>query len=72
MKSTVAERGQIVIPKPIRDRFGIRPGQQVEFVEKDGQLVLVKVRAPIDELYGILELGQSTDELLAELRDPQD
>lgn len=35
-------KGQIVIPKAIRDRFGIRPGQEVEFREDSGKLVLVK------------------------------
>ena len=35
-------KGQIVIPKPIRDRFGIRPGQEVEFREDHGRIVLVK------------------------------
>jgi AbrB family looped-hinge helix DNA binding protein len=39
---TINTKGQIVIPKAIRDRFGIRPGQEVEFREDKGRLVLVK------------------------------
>ena len=35
-------KGQIVIPKAIRERFGIEPGQEVEFKEDHGHLVLVK------------------------------
>ncbi len=35
-------KGQIVIPKALRDRFGIRPGQEVEFKEDHGQIILVK------------------------------
>jgi AbrB family looped-hinge helix DNA binding protein len=38
----INSKGQIVIPKAIRDRFGIRPGQEVEFREDRGKLVLVK------------------------------
>ena len=35
-------KGQIVIPKVIRDRFGIGPGQEIEFREDKGFIVLVK------------------------------
>jgi AbrB family looped-hinge helix DNA binding protein len=35
-------KSQIVIPKNIRDKFGIRPGQEVEFQEQQGKIVLVK------------------------------
>lgn len=38
----VNTKGQIVIPKEIRDKFGIQPGQIVEFQEIDGKVVLVK------------------------------
>ena len=36
----VTEKGQVTIPKPIRDRLGIRPGSEVEFVERDEIVVL--------------------------------
>ena len=35
-------KGQIVIPKALRDRFGIYPGQEVEFKEDHGKIILVK------------------------------
>lgn len=38
----VTEKGQVTIPKPIRDRLGIGPGSEVEFVEKDTDIVLEK------------------------------
>ena len=38
----VNAKGQIVIPKRIRERFGIYPGEPVEFAEEQGKLVLVK------------------------------
>jgi AbrB family looped-hinge helix DNA binding protein len=43
MKSTVRERGQVTIPKPLRDRMGIKAGQRVEIEEQNGELVLRKV-----------------------------
>ena len=41
----VGERGQITIPKEIRDRFGLRPNSEVDFNIENGAIVLRK-RAP--------------------------
>ncbi len=38
----VGERGQVTIPKDIRERFGIGPKSEVEFHEIEGELVLRK------------------------------
>lgn len=74
MKSTVTEKGQVTIPKSLRDRLGIRPGQVVEFAEDGGRLVLSKAdeRDPVEAVYGILEARKSTDELIAALRGEPD
>jgi antitoxin PrlF len=42
MKSIVSEKGQVTIPKAIRDRLGLRAGTVVEFQAVDGKLVGVK------------------------------
>lgn len=71
MKATVSEKGQVTIPKPLRIRLGIRRGQVLEVREDRGRLVMSKQktsRDAIDELYGILKLGRSTDEIMEELR----
>ena len=33
MKAKVADRGQVTIPKALRDRLGIRPGTVLDFHE---------------------------------------
>ena len=38
----VTEKGQVTIPKPIRDKLGIVPGTEVEFVEQEADVVLKK------------------------------
>lgn len=71
MKSTVSEKGQVTIPKALRDRLGIRPGQVLDFDEDGGRLIARKVTDadPVDSLYGILDLPGGTDRFLATLRD---
>ena len=39
MKTTVSEKGQITIPKAIRDRLGLRQGSVVDFEASDGVLL---------------------------------
>lgn len=74
MKTTVSEKGQITIPKKLRERLGIRPGQVIEFTEEQGRLVGRKIAAtdPLDSLYGVLAGEGTTDELMDELRGPVD
>src|SRR5450759_5210080 len=36
MKATVSEKGQVTIPKRLRERLGIRAGQMLDFEEPDG------------------------------------
>jgi antitoxin PrlF len=74
MKAVVSEKGQVTIPKRLRDRLGIRSGQVLEFREERGRLVAVKlnVEDPIESVYGILGTGVDTDALIEEMRGPVD
>lgn len=42
MNSVIGERGQITIPKSIRESLGIRPGMKLEIVEENGTIMLRK------------------------------
>jgi len=70
MRAKVAERGQVTIPKPLRDRLGIGPGTILEFREEEGRLVVVKVATldPVDQAYGRLGQGRRTEEIMRQLR----
>jgi AbrB family looped-hinge helix DNA binding protein len=70
MKTVVSERGQVTIPKELRLRLGIRPGEVLDFEEENGRLVASKVTStdPVDAVYGIIELAEGTDAFLAEMR----
>ena len=80
----VTEKGQVTIPKEIRDRLGIGPGSEVDFVASGNGALLVRVdrgaRGPIRDFddwaergKGTLDLGgMTTDEYMEWLRGPRD
>ena len=72
--AVVSEKGQVTIPKRLRDRLGIRPGQVLAFHEERGAIVATKADAtdPIADVYGALTLAGGTDATLERLRGPAD
>jgi antitoxin PrlF len=67
---TLAERGQIVIPKEIRDALGIKPGTRLQIRVIDGRLLIEKkVALDLSRWVGKAnDDGLTTNEALAELR----
>jgi AbrB family looped-hinge helix DNA binding protein len=43
---TVGERGQVVLPKKLRERFNLRPGKKVVFEAKENVIILRPEMAP--------------------------
>jgi antitoxin PrlF len=72
MKATVSEKGQVTIPKRLRERLGIRAGEMLDFEEHDGALVARKAGSsdPVAEVYGTLKLGEPIDEFVRRIRGP--
>ncbi len=72
----VGERGQVTIPKEIRERFAINADSEVEFRIEGGEIVLRKLTAPLalEKWKGycsdsLLRLGMSSvDEYIDEVR----
>jgi AbrB family looped-hinge helix DNA binding protein len=71
MKSTVGERGQVTIPKALRRSLGLRAGEEVQFEERHGTLVLSRAARsdPWDALVGIAKT-LDVDAALEALRGP--
>ena len=72
MASRVTSKGQVTIPKSVRDALGLRPGDEIEFV-KDTLGFRVQKRvdgSPFAKWRGYLKdlEGQAPDELVAEMR----
>lgn len=70
MRSRVGARGQVVIPKPLRDRLGLRPGTVLEFTEEQGRLIAVKVDrpSPTHRVWGAVGQNFDTDAFISEIR----
>jgi antitoxin PrlF len=76
MKAIISSRGQVTLPKSVRDAVGLKPGDEVEaratasggvYIEKPGKRDAYKAR-----LYALAERrpirGITTDELMDMLR----
>jgi antitoxin PrlF len=71
MEATVAERGQITLPKAVRDALGLVKGTQLKVELDGGRIILRKnVDDAISRLRGRFKLpsGVSTDDVMRELR----
>ncbi len=73
MSTVVTSKGQVTIPKKVRDYLGIRPGSAVDFeLAADGRVVLVKAggsgaraASRFARVRGSATAGMSTDEIMA-------
>jgi len=55
MLATVTDKGQVTVPKEIRDKTGITPGSRLDFeVQDDGSLRVRVLRRGADNLFGLL------------------
>ncbi len=72
MEATVAERGQITLPKAVRDALGLTKGTKLKVELIDGRIVLRKdVDDAISRLRGRFKLAEgfkTTDEAMRALR----
>ena len=67
----ISERGQITIPKRLRDRFGLSKDIEVDLIStKEGILIQKssKVRHPVDLIYGILNRPTDADRYIEDIR----
>ena len=67
---TLAERGQIVIPKEARDALGLKAGSKLQ-ISLDGNRLVVEKKVALDLSRWVgkaIDDGLSRDEALSELR----
>ncbi len=79
MATKVTIKGQVTIPKAVREQMGIGPGSKIDFKRSaDGRIVIERagVASPqpsrLTKLVGSAGKGPTTDEIMALLRgDPE-
>ena len=77
IKLTIDKSGRIVVPKPLRERLGLKPGTELEVLEQPGGVFLRKIEerpalVKIDGLWvhrGIVQPGTNWDRLIQEIRE---
>jgi antitoxin PrlF len=71
---TLTAKGQVTIPKPVRDKLGLKPGNEVVFeLAADGAVVIRKAGGKpkpsrFERLRGRAGRGMTTDQIMALLR----
>lgn len=68
----VTSKGQITLPKEVREKLGVHPGEAVGFEERDNRVFIRKAvtRSPFDKWVGRLKhlKGKRSDDLVREAR----
>jgi len=67
----VTIKGQVTVPQEIREKLGISPAVEVDFVEEKGRIYLVKRKGKPQKTYkfrklrGIANVKMTTDEIMS-------
>ena len=59
----VSSKGQLTIPKMIRDYLGISAGDRVTFIIRDGEVIFYPVKGTLLDLRGSIKHGRHTENL---------
>ena len=55
MQATITSKGQVTVPKKVRDQLHLKAGDKIEFlVDEDGTVRVVPVTAKVTELKGMV------------------
>lgn len=67
-EATVTSKGQVTIPKKVRERLGLDAGSKVTFILRDGEsIMLPKPEEPLEELRELRSEISFDEEEIAEM-----
>ena len=52
LESVITRKGQVTIPKPIRDQLGLEEGEKVMFIRRGDEVLLKVIRGTVLDLKG--------------------
>lgn len=66
----VTTKGQVTIPQNIREKLGIFPATEIDFIEEQGRVYLVKIEGKTEterfkKLRGVATVKMTTDQIMA-------
>jgi antitoxin PrlF len=71
-KTKITSKGQVTVPKQVRERLGLQPGDELEFIEEDGVYHIKKclLPNPFKQYRGCLKslAGANPDQVVQEMR----
>ena len=70
----VTTKGQVTIPRNIRERLGISPGTEIGFKEEDGRFYIIRVDEPtitrkFHKFRGLATAKMPTDQIMGLTRE---
>lgn len=65
--ATITSKGQVTIPKKIRDKLGLKPGDKVDFEVEKGDLKVSRKKYSIEETFGMLYRENQTSYTVEEM-----
>ena len=70
----VTKKGQVTIPRNVREVLGITPETEIDFIEDNGRFYIVKSEVPkvtgkFQKFRGIATAQMSTDEIMSLTRE---
>jgi AbrB family looped-hinge helix DNA binding protein len=71
----ITTKGQVTIPQHIREKLGITPATEIDFVEEKGKVYIIKrlgtnkSRHRFRKLRGVATVRMTTDEIMALTRE---
>ncbi len=71
----VTTKGQVTIPLKIRDKYSITSDTEIDFIDEDGKIILIKLdnktnrRNKFNKVRGIATVKMTTDEIMKLTRD---
>jgi AbrB family looped-hinge helix DNA binding protein len=77
MTINITQRGVLTLPKSIRNRYKLKPGDSLTLLDVDGVLVLSPLRSQIDLMAdrisrAFIEKGETLDSMLNRLREQRE
>jgi AbrB family looped-hinge helix DNA binding protein len=64
LEASLSNQGRLVVPRAVRARLGLKPGDKVRFIERDGAFLIERISVPAgdDPFAGFSEWASVADD----------